>query len=231
MAFSKLLLIIFLSVFSTFSHARVLDLGNITQSLTPERNVTNLTIAAYANCTPDNSWLAPRFGDIEDYDFACQDALFKAAMDPAFKSFDLDTEHEFLDRGAIAQTLKPKIHLPRRYTVCKSLYGSSCGYSLMVMWKADQRRDLPSCTIAIAMIASLRTRGPPLPGQPAQHYGLSDVMTPRELLHSPGFLICPFVECLRRGDPLGPALGWTQAGNANPFAGSQPIRSYELRVL
>jgi hypothetical protein len=125
MAFSGLLLIIFLSVLSTSSHALVLDLGNITQSLTSNQNVANLTIAANAHCTTDNSWLAPRFDDIDDYDFTCHDALFKARMDPVFNPFNLDTELEFLDRGATAQTTKPKIRLPRKYTVCKSLLVSS----------------------------------------------------------------------------------------------------------
>lgn len=224
MAFPGLLLIIFLFLLSIFSHASVLDLGNITQSLTSTQTVTNLTNVAYANCTTNNSWLAPRFGDIEDYAFTCHDALFKARMDPAFNPFDLDTEYEFLNRGAIARTLKPKIHLPRKYVECKSLVDSTLRCSLMMMWKADQGRDLPSCTIAIAMVASLRTGGPALPGQPVQHYGLSDVMTPRELLYSPGFLNCPFVGCLRRVDSLGRALGWTLAGNGHPFADSRPFQ-------
>lgn len=228
MAFSRL--IIYQSIFSTFSYALVLDLGNITQSLTSTQNVTNLTTAAYADCTTDNSWLEPRFGDIEDYGFTCHDALFKARMDPAFNPFDPDTELEFLDRGAIAQTTKPRVHLPRKYIVCKSLVSPTLCYSLTI-WKAEQRRDLPSCTIAIAMVASLRMGDPALPGQRAQHYGLSDVMTPRELLHSPGFLKCPFVECLRRGDPLGPALGWTQAGNAHPFADFRPVQICGLKVM
>jgi len=120
-----MLLIIYLSVFSASSHALVLDLGNITRSVTSNQNVTDLTIAANAHCTTDDSWLASRFDDIEDYDFMCHDALFKARMDPAFNPFNLDTKLEFLDRGATAQTTKPKIHLPRKYTVCKSLLVSS----------------------------------------------------------------------------------------------------------
>lgn len=97
--------------------------------------------------------------------------------------------------------------------------------SNLIIWTADQRRDLPSCTVAIAMIASLRS-GDPLPKQPAQHYGLSDVMTPRQLLYDPGFVNYPFTKCLRRSDPLGSAFGWTQAGNAHFFADSDHIQRY-----
>lgn len=231
MAFSGLLLIMFLSVFSTSSHALVLDLGNITQSLTSNQNVANLTIAANAHCTTDDSWLAPRFDDINDYDFMCHDALFEARMDPVFNPFNLDTALEFLDRGATAQTTKPKIHLPRKYTVCKSLLVSSTLCQCLTVWKADQKRDLPSCTIAIAMVASLRSGGPPLPGQPTQHYGLSDVMTPRELLYSPNFLNWPFTDCLRRSVSLGPALGWTQAGTGHFAADSGHVQRQRLKVM
>lgn len=80
------------------------------------------------------------------------------------------------------------------------------------------------------MVASLSSGDPTLPGQPTQHYGLSDVMTPRELLYSPNFLNCPFTECLRRSVSLGPALGWTQAGTGNFLADSGYVQRYGLKA-
>lgn len=108
-----------LSFYSILSYALVLDLGNATHSLISNQKVTNLTVATNAHCTTDDTWLTPRFPDMEGYDFTCHDALFKVWRNFEYISSNPDTELEFLDRGAAAQTTKPKIHLPRKYTVCK----------------------------------------------------------------------------------------------------------------
>lgn len=71
------------------------------------------------------------------------------------------------------------------------------------------------------MIATLRPPEP-LPDLPDQQYGLSDVMTPRELVWDPGFLRYTYYDCLlespERVGPRVQAFGWTQAGRLRPVA-------------
>ena len=84
---------------------------------------------------------------------------------------------------------------------------------------------LPACDVAIAMIYSLDADDP-LPGQPPGPFGPSDVMTMKELIHSPGGLGKPFVQCLRehpaRPAPYEPSLGWAQVGKHSVFLIVQP---------
>lgn len=206
-----------MTLYPTLSYALVLSL-NLTGH-------TDVNVGLNAHCTTDKSWLIPRFDEIWWYDSVCQSALLKVIRDPALGPPHLDIEHEFLDRDATAQTTKPKIQLPRKYTFSK-LFTDTVSFLASDAMEADHRSNRISCTIAIAMIASVGP-GDPLPEEPVQNYGLSDVMTPRQLLWTPGFSGAPFVHCIRRGAPLGPALGWSQAGIAQPFrlSGKDPNNS------
>ena len=101
------------------AHALALNLLNVTSSDSAFPPSSNLTLGVGPNqhCTKDPTWLIPAFPDIRWYQTTCQNALFKADKDLA--SFGLDTEFEFLTRGAIPQTTKPQIQLPRKYVASK----------------------------------------------------------------------------------------------------------------
>ncbi|KAL9024922.1 MAG: hypothetical protein Q9196_006158 [Gyalolechia fulgens] len=153
------------------------------------------------HCTSDNTWKSPFFDDLREYQLGCKEAARMARKDLWLdRHYELEEEYEFLDRGAKGQTIKRPIRLPKIYT-------------------APAPHPLyPSCTIAIAMIASLGPE-PPLPGEPARDFGASDTMTLRQLLSS---TFQPYIGCIRRGiappdpDPAlwNPALGWSQAGRS-----------------
>ena len=78
---------------------------------------TSVSVSANVHCTKDPNWLIPAFPKILQYDYACQTALEKAIRE--LTSYGLDTEVEFLDRSATAQTSNPQIRLPRKYVVSK----------------------------------------------------------------------------------------------------------------
>ena len=109
----------FILTLCPFAHALVLDLLNINssdQAIPPSSDPT-LGVDANVHCTRDPTWLIPAFPDARYYDNTCQNALFKAEAD--LNKYQLDTEYEFLTRGATAQTTKPQIQLPRKYIACK----------------------------------------------------------------------------------------------------------------
>ena len=60
------------------------------------------------------------------------------------------------------------------------------------------------------MIGSLEP-GEPLPGQPPGPFGLSEVLTLREIMSNPNIIAKPLVQCLTPQLPH-PSLGWAQAG-------------------
>ena len=94
------------SIFTTCSLTRALipNLYNISSLSSPPAGV---------HCTTDPGWLARGFPILPTYEYMCSAAAQKATMD--LRSYSLTTEYEFLDRGATAQTMKPKIPLPRKY--------------------------------------------------------------------------------------------------------------------
>lgn len=75
----------------------------------------NITAAVNGavHCTTSPLWLAPAFPSFPSYEFMCEAAMEKAKRD--LMSYDMDTEYEFLDRDATAQTTRPTIELPRKY--------------------------------------------------------------------------------------------------------------------
>ena len=154
---------------------------------------TGVSVSANVHCTKDPNWLVPAFPNIIYYDYACQNAMAKAASE--LISYGLDTELEFLDRSATAQTSNPQIRLPRKYVV------------------TPRGMQSASCTVAIAMIDSLAP-GDPLPGQPPGPFGSSDVATLREL---DDLLGKSFLQCLRHYSATqapDPSLGWSQVGRS-----------------
>ena len=94
------------SIFTTCSLTRALipNLYNISSLSSPPAGV---------HCTTDPGWLARGFPIVPTYEYMCFAATQKATMD--LRSYSLTTEYEFLDRGATAQTTRPKIPLPRKY--------------------------------------------------------------------------------------------------------------------
>ena len=209
--------IISLFTYLTLSHILSLASGNIPQVFSPLQNTANLTVDINAHCTTDESWLYSKRDTIRYYYAACQVAVQMLYQDPVFhplmhtiRDSSDRTEFEFLDQNAAPQTIYPKIRLPRKYTFCK--FSAETAYCLFLTCIVG-RPNRPPCTIAIAMIASL-IPGNPLPGQPVQRYGLSDVMTPRELVLNPDYARRPLLACIlrMRNTSKAPALGWTQAG-------------------
>lgn len=101
------------------TRAFALNLHSVTSLGLVSQNNSDLTVGVNPNvhCTRDPNWLIPAFPDIRNYDSPCQNALAKASQE--LRSHGLDTEFEFLDRGATAQTTKPQIQLPRKYIVGK----------------------------------------------------------------------------------------------------------------
>ena len=180
---------------SPFAQALVLDLYNVNSSdlAFTTGSYPSVGVSPNVHCTKDPTWLIPAFPSISTYDSTCQKALAKAIRD--LTTYELDTEYEFLTRGAAPQTAGPQLQLPRKYVASAPHF--------------------PPCTIALAMITSLEP-GDPLPGQPPGSLGSSDIMTVRELLYNPGHLGKTFLQCLRdsptHSPPHDPSLGWTQTG-------------------
>lgn len=108
-----------LVTFCPLARAASLGLYNVTSPGLASQNSNDLTVGVNADvhCTKDANWLIPAFPNILSYDSMCQNAMGKAINELA--SHGLDTEFEFLDRGATAQTTKPQIQLPRKYVVSK----------------------------------------------------------------------------------------------------------------
>lgn len=105
--------------FCPVASALALNLYNLTPPVLTSLNSSNLTVGVNANvhCTKDPNWFVPAFPDNPSYVSMCQKAKNKAIFDLA--SHGLDTEFEFLDRGATAQTTEPQIQLPRKYVASK----------------------------------------------------------------------------------------------------------------
>ena len=77
-------------------------------------NISSLSsLPAGVHCTTDPGWLARGFPILPTPVSMCFAASQKATMD--LRSYSLTTEYEFLDRGATAQTTRPRIPLPRKY--------------------------------------------------------------------------------------------------------------------
>ena len=210
---SRLLLVPAIAILISFSCALVIDLGETGLAISSSQNMTNLTVTHNAHCTIDDSWKIQPFDDIRLYDSSCQMSMALALAE--IGAHALDTEVEFLDRNADAQTTKPKIQLPRKYTA-SMFHPPITSFPFLTTFTGVRRHPwLPSCTVAIAMIGSL-SAGDPLPGQPPGAFGLSDVMTPRAISWGQENNIgTPFVDCLRRLPS--PALGWTQTGKSLSF--------------
>lgn len=106
---------------SPFAHALALNLIPVPSIATAPASGSNSSVVGAGNsnahCTKDPTWLAPGFTKFSLYDFMCQDAMNAARRELA--SHGMDTEFEFLDRGAAAQTSKPQIQLPRKYVACE----------------------------------------------------------------------------------------------------------------
>ena len=88
---------------------------SIARALIPNfYNISSLSSPpAVVHCTADPRWLARGFPSLPTYESMCFAATQKATMD--LRTYSLTTEYEFLDRGATAQTTRPKISLPRKY--------------------------------------------------------------------------------------------------------------------
>lgn len=107
---------LFILTICPLTRALILNPHNISSpSSLASQDSGNLTAAVNAavQCTTDPRWLTPAFPSFPSYELTCQAAMEKAYIDLAF--YDLDAEYEFLDRGATAQTTKPKVALPRKY--------------------------------------------------------------------------------------------------------------------
>ena len=95
------------------------NLRNDTSLRLAPHNGSDLTVGVYPNvhCTKDPNWFGPASFENPSYESMCQKAMDKAIDD--LVSHGLDTEFEFLDRGATAQTTGPQIQLPRKYVAGK----------------------------------------------------------------------------------------------------------------
>lgn len=109
----------FIFAFCPFVRTLTLNLYNITSANLASQNSSGLAIGVNPNvhCTKDPNWLIPTYTNILSYDSTCQRAMAAAIRE--LYSHGLDTEFEFLDRGASAQTTRPQIQLPRKYVVGK----------------------------------------------------------------------------------------------------------------
>ncbi|KAG7009064.1 hypothetical protein G7Y79_00003g009320 [Physcia stellaris] len=202
------------------THALVIGASEETSKL----NFTDLTFSSNVHCTTEASWLVSPIEDLVVYDIACQGAMRIARQE--LQTFNPDTEFEFYDRASRPVTTKPKILLPRKYSVGKHptpfTFGSSIG------WERENRSRVcvagslgrPSCTLAIAMIDALGP-GAALPGQPPGPFGSSDVLKMGDLTThwNPQNLAAPFFECVRRSvaGRRSSALGWSRVGERDPF--------------
>lgn len=90
------------------------------QPLNLTNNFANLTVGGNAHCTQDSSWLIAPYENITRYRLSCQNAMAQAIRE--LSDHGMDTEFEFLDRGATAQTSKPRIELPRKYIYSEYLH-------------------------------------------------------------------------------------------------------------
>lgn len=97
-----------------------LNVHNITSLGLAPHNDNDLTVGVNPNvhCTKDPNWFVPASSENPSYEPMCQKAMNKAISDLA--SHGLDTEFEFLDLGATAQTTGPQIQLPRKYVASKN---------------------------------------------------------------------------------------------------------------
>ena len=109
----------FILSFVCIAHTLTLNLYNVSSPSfgSQDSNSTAVNVDAHVHCTGDPNWLVPAFPNIDSYDRSCQNALKKAVAD--LISYGVDTEFEFLNRGATAQTSKPQIELPRKYIASK----------------------------------------------------------------------------------------------------------------
>lgn len=81
--------------------------------------ISNLTDGSTAHCTTEKTWISPSVSQLDFYRYSCLDALEMADKDLRLLGrYQLDTEYEFLDRGATPQTTKPQTKLPEKYTTC-----------------------------------------------------------------------------------------------------------------
>ena len=201
------------------THALVIGAsGEISQP-----NFTDLTFGGNVHCTTDASWLVSPIEDLVVYDTACQGAMRIARQE--LQTFNPDTEFEFYDRASRPVTTRPKILLPRKYSVGKH----PTPFTFWVYcWERESRLLLcvagslgrPSCTLAIAMIDALGP-GAALPGQPPGSFRSSDVLKMGDLTThwNPQNLAAPFFECVRRSvaGRRSSALGWSRVGERDPF--------------
>lgn len=91
-------------------------------------NFTDLTFGSNVHCITDASWLVSPIEDLVVYDNACQSAMRIARQE--LQTFNPDTEFEFYDRTSRPVTTKPKILLPRKYSVGKQAPPSILGLLL-----------------------------------------------------------------------------------------------------
>ena len=105
--------------FCPFISALTLNLHNITSPNLATQNSSGFAVGVNPNvhCTKDRNWLVPNYPNILYYDYMCQNAMAHAIRE--LYSHGVDTEFEFLDRGASAQTTRPQIQLPRKYVASK----------------------------------------------------------------------------------------------------------------
>ena len=110
------LLVLYFAIFAflLYGNAIIIYSSQSTMNVTFIHTTNNLTVGANAHCTKENSWTIPGF-DFGNYHYSCQEAMRRAQHDIA--RYGLDTDVEFLDQGATAQTTKPKVFLPRKYPV------------------------------------------------------------------------------------------------------------------
>ena len=205
----------------SYAHGFVVHHPSNIPPITQAQSSTNLTIGPNTHCTQDPSWLATGSDDIAKYRLDCQNAINYAWEE--LGQHGMTTEFEFLARGAPAQTTKPKIQLPRKYTAC--MYHNSAdlpsplffGLVSTLTMRRTARRDpeFPPCTIAIAMIGSL-SAGAPLPGNPAGPFGSSDVSTMQQLIWGGADpLSSVYQRCIWNQDA---SMGWTRTGTFHVMA-------------
>lgn len=101
--------------FCPFVSALTLSLYNVTSPNLAFHNSSGFAVGVNPNvhCTKDPNWLVPSYPNILSYDYMCQNAMASAIRE--LYSHGPETEFEFLDRGASAQTTRPQIQLPRKY--------------------------------------------------------------------------------------------------------------------